>query len=502
MTSTELGVTDRLYYPRATIDTLPDNVLLETFEFYLGKDDPNRIGLDNNYDGWQTLVHVCGRWRCIVFASPRRLDLKLYYPVHIRRSVKSKTLDIWPVLPIVIHAVYMRSKEDVANVIPALRQHSRVCKLEICFFRDREYSLLKEFAEMDEPFPALTSLNLFSVEPKSQSVPVLPDSFLGGSAPRLRTLRLSGIPYPSIGKLLSSTTNLVRLTLWRIPHSGYIAPETVVPCLSSLARLESLTLEFQYPRSRVHRASRHPPPLTRVVIPNLVYLFFRGDIEYSEDILSQIETPMLNESHFCFFNRLVFDTPLLGHFIRRTEIFMTTHRARIEFSSRDVEVTLLGQNERVNNDRKTLLLRIHCKPLDWQLSAVAQVLNSSFSSLPTLESLDITAPRRSQQGEIEVIQWLDFLHPFTFVNEITLETKDSVRHIAPALQELAGERAIEVLPSLQNILLRTYRRQPSGPAKEAIEQFIAARQLYGHPVTVHYQDTKKSRVVRWKVSDR
>jgi len=494
MASTELGVTDRLYYPPTTIDALPDNVLLETFELYLGKDDPNRIGEDDNYDGWQTLVHVCGRWRCIVFVSPRRLDLKLYYPVTLGRSVKSKTLDIWPVLPIVIRAMYMQSKEDVTNVIAALRQHNRVCKIYFCDDGRFQDSLLKEFAEMDEPFPALTSLYLFSVGWRSQNLPVFPDSFLGGSAPRLRSLHLNGIPFPSMRKLLLSTTSLVELTLWRIPHSGYISPETIVPCLSSLAGFESLTLSLQYPRSRVHRTSRHPPPLTRVVIPNLIYLYFLGDIEYFEDILSQIETPVLNESHFCFFNQLVFDTPLLGHFIRRTEIFMTTHRIRVEFSSLHVEVTLLGQKEMANNDSKALLLRIHCKPLDWQLSAVAQVLKSSFSSLPTLESLEIKVPCKGQQGEIEVIQWLEFLHPFTFVKETALETKDSVRFVALALQELAGERATEVLPSLQNLSLRAYRRQPSGPAREAIKQFIAARQLYGHPVTVHYQDTKKTGV--------
>ena len=60
--------------PRVLIDVLPDNVLLETFEFYLGKDDANDFDPDYNYDGWQTLVRVCRRWRCIVFASPRRLD--------------------------------------------------------------------------------------------------------------------------------------------------------------------------------------------------------------------------------------------------------------------------------------------------------------------------------------------------------------------------------------------------------------------------------------------
>jgi len=69
---------------------------------------------------------------------------------------------------------------------------------------------------------------------------------------------------------------------------------------------------------------------------------------------------------------------------------------------------------------------------------------------------------------------------------MTLECEDSVWLVAPALQELAGERATEVLPALQNLFLRTLGRQPSGPVKEAIGQFIATRQPYGHPVTVHY----------------
>ena len=40
MTLTELGGADRLYR-RATIDALPDNALIETFEFYLVYDGLN-----------------------------------------------------------------------------------------------------------------------------------------------------------------------------------------------------------------------------------------------------------------------------------------------------------------------------------------------------------------------------------------------------------------------------------------------------------------------------
>jgi hypothetical protein len=470
--------------PRVTIDTLPDDVLLETFERYLGKDDADKFDYAHDYDGWQTLVHVCHRWRSIVFASPRRLGLKLYCTP--RRSVNSETLEIWPELPIVINSRYLRFKDDATNIISAFGHNNRVCKIHY-YNEGFQDSALKEFAAIDKPFPALTSLVLYSY---SQNVPILPDSFLGGSAPRLRSLWLEGISYPSIGNLLPSTTSLVQLSLLRIPHSGYIAPETIIPCLSTLVRLESLWLDFQYPRSRAHRADRHPPPLTRVVFPSLTLLRFHGNMDYMEDILSQIETPMLIKSYFYVFNQLVFDTPILGCFIRRMEIFMTCHAARVECSNHAIWIRLSEREEEINNGQEALRLQISCRPLDWQLSALAQVLNSFLSSLPTLESLQIAVSHKYWQDEIEVIQCREILRPFIAVKNMTLESKHLVGLVAPALQELTKESATEVLPALQNLVLRTWYWRPSGPVKEAIEQFIAARQRCNHPVTVHYQDTK------------
>jgi hypothetical protein len=423
-----------------------------------------------------------------VFASPHRLDLKLYCTR--KRSVNSKTLDIWPKLPVVIFANAVQSKEDATNITAALGHHNRVCKFHYTSGKIQD-PLLEEFAAIDEPFPALTFLMI--VCPSfSRNVPVLPDSFLGGSAPRLRLLELHGIPYPSIGKLLSSTPNLVRLSLLRIPHSGYIAPEAIVPCLATLARLELLELGFQDPRSQAHRANRHPPPLTRVVFPNLTSLNFRGDMEYLEDILSRIETPMLNQSNFWFFNQLVFDSPLLGHFIRRTETFMTTRSATVVLSDPDIQIRLSEREEMADDlwpgDSPAQWLGISCKPLDWQLSALVQVLNSFLSSLSMLKSLKIAVYSHNWQGEVEAIQWQELLHPFSAVKKLTLKSEDLIRLVAPALQELAGERATEVLPALQNLVLDVKDWRPLGPVKEAIEQFIAARQLCGHPVTVHYWD--------------
>jgi len=86
--------TDRFSRGQMTIDILPDEALLEIFNFYL-VEESERI------QPWLPLVHVCRTWRSIVLASPRRLDIRVFYtPV---RQVKVM-LDIWPNLPIHISA--------------------------------------------------------------------------------------------------------------------------------------------------------------------------------------------------------------------------------------------------------------------------------------------------------------------------------------------------------------------------------------------------------------
>ena len=148
---------------------------------------------------------------------------------------------------------------------------------------------------------------------------------------------------------------------------------------------------------------------------------------------------------------------------------------------KSVEVRLSNE-ERPNYNEENLKLRIKCESLDWQLSAVVQILNSFLSFLPHLESLKIGYYHSYQQREFETIQWRDFLRPFISVKDMTLESQSSVRLVAPVLQELAGETT-EVLPALQNLYLQLWDiEQPlSRSVKAAIEQFSATRK---HTVTV------------------
>ncbi len=108
--------------------------------------------------------------------------------------------------------------------------------------------------------------------------PIVPESFLGGSAPRLRRLSLNHTPFPGLPNLLLSATHLVDLHLWRIPNSGYFTPEAIVTGLSTSTSLKVLWLGFESPLSRPKRERRRPPPLTRSILPALTRFRFKGSL--------------------------------------------------------------------------------------------------------------------------------------------------------------------------------------------------------------------------------
>jgi hypothetical protein len=313
------------------MNELPDDVLLEIFSFYLNL--PSRY----NYS-WHVLVHVCRRWRCLVFASPRHLHLRLILECGMR--VK-EALEFWPEFPIVV--LHMPWHLSATDAIAALEQHDRVCEISI---EGEPESLCGIISAMKKPFPSLVKLIIVSDDVRNGSM--IPDSFLGGSAPRLQSLELYDIKCPAIEKLLLSTPNLVSLSLIRLPPfgRGYISPEAMVNGLSVLTRLKSLHLSFHSPRSQSQQAIGHPSPFARVVLPTLTYIYFFGENEYLGDIVSRIDTPLLASIAIMSNDPSVSATvtPPLRDFIRRTENFGACsqidvddprHRAKIEFFRRD-----------------------------------------------------------------------------------------------------------------------------------------------------------------------
>ena len=454
-----------------TTKTLPNDVLLEIFFFYVNKAKMT--------EEWHTLVHVCRRWRYLVFARPHRLRLRL---LCTEKTPVRKMLDIWPALPIDIWNSGDLSSlvKGADNIIAALEHHDRVYHISLWSV---PIFLLERFTSaMRQPFPMLTYLTLL---PHENRAPILPGSFLGnpGSTPRLQTLWLDSIGFPSVQKLHLSAGSLAYLYLLNIPHPGYISPFAMVACLSSLTRLESLLLGFRSPRSRPDREGRHIPPLIRTVFPALTSLEFRGASEYLEGFISQVDVPLLNEIKIRFFNQLIWHNPQFLRFIGCAKQLRSSNYAELIFYGHFAMIRLFQKTGTV--DHVTLGLAVSCRPLDWQLSSLAQICGSSLPSLPSLERLDILEDQHWQphpQGDMDNAQWLDVLHPFTATTTLYL-SKEVGQRVALALQELVREQVAEVLPVLQNIFLEGL--QSSEATQEAIGQFVAARQLLGHPVLVH-----------------
>ena len=458
-----------------TIDVLPEVALLKIFDFCMDK---------TWIEVWHTLAHVCREWRNVVFGSPRHLDLRL----HCQASTPvRKTLDIWPAFPIIImvHGHEMWGNWGVDNIIAALEHNDRIC--EISIWPVPSLQMEKVLAAMERPFPALTILRL---QPEDETVPVVPASFLGGSAPHrphphLQTFFLDRIPFPGLPKLLLSATHLVQLNLWRIPHSGYFSPEVLVTGLSVLTRLRTLGIGFESPQSRPDQRNRRPPPpQTRTLLPVLVGFEYRGVGEYLEDLMARIDAPQLDDLAITLFHQLIFNTSQLTQFIGRTPKLRAHNEARVAISDLDVSVTLSRTFDEVFSQ---IRLAISCKQPDWQLSSLAQVCSSSFPQalITVVESLVILEesglrPHLQDDSDIENSQWLDLLHPFAAVKDLYIYP-EFVPRIAPVLQELVGESVTEVLPALRAL---QFREPPSGSVQEAIGQFVAARRLAGHPIAV------------------
>jgi len=458
---------------QVNINIVPDEVLLEIFAHYV--DQAKWIG------AWSILVHVCRRWRLIVFSSSRRLNLQILCTA---RSPVKRALDIWPPYPIVILEHYLHDRAllfGISDVISALKHRDRVRHIELRGFGSYLLGILA--TEIQRPFPELTVLELrLSGE---HAAPVLPDAFSIGPTPRLQELHLRGIPLLPVRKLLLSAIDLIYLDLWDIPYCDYTSAGTVITCLAAMTRLRSLSLGFCFPRSGP--ASRRPPPPMRIVFPALTHFKFRGVSEALEDLVARVDTPLLDKAEITFLNQLLYEIPRLSQFIARANKFKVCDQAHVLFQHRYVQVRLSPQAPTA--DHGTIKLRISCQESDWQLSSLAQVCHWSLPPYSTIERLGIREDpswKTHWQDDLDNTQWIELFRPFTAVKDLYL-SDDLVSRVALALQEPYGA---EVLPALQNIFLEGPKSSDLVP--EAVERFIAARQFSGHKVTVLHGLARKA----------
>ena len=466
-----------------TINILPDDVLLLIFHF------DRLIFLEENHRldpswKWHRLVHVCRRWRSVVFGSPNFLHLTLVCHPNTRMELTG----IWPTFPIIITDKLNRFESDEHDFDVAFAYRNRICGIDLIHLTS---SKLQRFVSaMQVQFPALIDLRLYFYREFLDfgPAPVLPDGFLSGTVPRLQSLELDSIGFPGLPKLLLSVTHLVNLTLSNIPDSGYFSPETMVTNLAMLPNLKSLIIEFASFPSSYDPGNRRPPPVTRTSLSPLSRFEFQGDSEFLEDIVARIDVPLLDSISITFFDEeLRSNIPQLAGFMRRTTRFQALNETHVdlyldsEFYYWGIQVGSLPLTQTADDKTK---LRIVCDDLDRLLLSVAQVCPSFFPSIYMVEHLHFhELPPEWLYDAKYNLSWLEILHPFTGVKNLYL-SRIFAQFIALALQDLVEERVTDVLPALEGLFLEDLH--PSGPVEEAIEKVVTARRLSGHPVTVSH----------------
>lgn len=447
-----------------TIETLPDDVLLAIFTSYLG-----RFG---EIDVWRTLVHVCQRWRYLVFASPGHLNLRLECTIETRAR---EMLGVWPAFPIVItDESGSRALSGVDNIIAALERRDRVCQITLDDIPGWKMDTL--VPAMLGPFPALEGI-IFGAHEWEGAMAVVPNSFLGGSAPQLQWFTFHAIPFPALPTLLFSTRNLVDLQLSGIPRSGYISPEVMVTCLSAMPRLKSLRFQFESPESFPNRESRRHPPLARSTLPALRELLFEGVDEYFEDLVARIDSPVIWALEITFFHRHFYDFSQLSQFIGRVEVFKSPASANIMFLNGAAE----GLVSMITDRPARLSLNISCNELHLQLRYFVQVFSSPLLPFSDIEMLDIFSVDKLQQSQwgptAEDFLWLDLLHAFPAVKVLDID-KNSLTPVAYTLKEVVKERITEIFPAIREVSIGEHL--PSRSILRAIEKFASARGLSTH----------------------
>jgi hypothetical protein len=380
-------------------------------------------------------------------------------------------LDIWPELPIVIEVKSSNNKID-DDVIAALKHNDRICEI---YAKQVPWSHLEKLVElMQVPFPALTHLCLPLLWDTSS--PNLPDSFLGGSAPLLRSLDLSNIAFPALPGLLISATGLVHLSFLFTPA---FSVEVMLDCLSSLIGLEKLHVNFE---RCLPNASRRQPPPTRSVLPMLNSLSFRGTVEVLEDLYARIEAPLLKYVHINLSDPVIFDVSTILPFIGHKEAFEALNQAHMVCIYGIVEVTLSSRNG--TSGDMILILSLESSDPGWRLRALTR--DHRPSPLADFDRLGYLLPKdrdKVQWPRVDIGNTRELLRFFAFVERLYLSNEVAI-HVVPTLAEVADEEGgvTEVLPALQGLFVDRMRHWELD--YEAVRRFVSSREVSGHPVCI------------------
>jgi hypothetical protein len=328
---------------------------------------------------------------------------------------------------------------------------------------------------MNKPFPRLEDLSLVSTAPEEMSL-VLPETI---QAPFLRRLSLHGVGLPKGSSLLSSIA-LSTLSLTCIQESCYFPPVHLVTQLRGLY-LEELLISFATP---IPLSSTEggllPAPIPAVTLPNLRRLTFQGMGVYLDNLVAQINTPLLEQLSLTLFFELAYTLVNLTEFIHGTKGIGCV-MSRVIFNKDGVSIDT-GHSEQRDTGKSSLHVNVNCESLEWQIDSATQICSALRMVLSTVEELTLDLDVRGMpldwNKSLDSMLWYKLLPPFNAVKKLRIGSSLTFE-LSQALGSVAGGSVLEFLPELQELEV-----QFIGDAnlKDVFSAFVETREFVGRPV--------------------
>jgi len=224
--------------------------------------------------------------------------------------------------------------------------------------------------------------------------------------------------------------------------------------------------------------------MTRAILPSITLFSFGGvSGEYVDDLMDRIHLPRLSDLVLRFFPLPTFGVPKLPQILHHIEIFKLPLEAIVAFYDNRTRIDFMSTG------RGSLGLEFQCTESGNQVSWLTEIYPQFWPLLSRIHYLELCD--HDVQDVQDSTLWLEFLRPFTAVKTLYFRDQNSLKQIARVLGELTDERAADVLPMLDTIIMwldRSYRHPVWDQVKAwlfpLVQPFVDARQLLGHPVVV------------------
>ena len=450
---------------RIDVHVLDNKSLLQIFSHYRLEDEDDW----NLRLAWRKLAHVCRRWRLLIFDSSSDLNMRLRIA---NNSPSLDTLSHLPPLPLLIDysdGTRTMARKEVDNIQLGLRKQGQsVLRVAL---RAPSSSFHTWLEPMNKLFPRLEDLSLLCTTTDDSSL-VLPENF---KAPGLRRLALHGIGLPKQFPLLSSTIALSTLSLTHIGAPCYLPPGHLVTQIQGLPQLEELIFGFAAFVTPIPSSEEKPLPalISSVTLPTLRRLTFLGVGDYLDDLVAQINTPLLERLSLTLFFELAVTLAKLTKFIQRTK--------GLECLVARVVLTKDGASIYADHDEQQgigkLTLHVNFEPLCRQIDSVILVCHALEDFLPIIEKLTLDVDEDGMPSDWENTHnmlWHGLLLPFVGVKRLHIGSPLALK----LAQALGSEGRGLVLPALQELEVSL----EIDLARKSFSSFMETRESMGHPV--------------------